>query len=233
MITATDIEERKGSERVLAATIAELEHRAHHDPMTNLPNRMLLVDRLRQAVHGARLARAAVAVFYLDLDRFKAINDSLGHAAGDRVLLETGARIVATLRAKDTASRVGGDEFIIVCETDGDDAAIANVATRLLAAVTAPIDVGDARVIVEASIGISVFPADGDDPDILIRKADAAMYSAKQSGRNGFRRYSNDAQSIVAAASFEAELRHCDQRRPTGRSLSADHQHRERCAARR
>jgi diguanylate cyclase (GGDEF)-like protein len=193
---------------MLAETVAKLEHRAHHDPMTDLPNRMLLTDRLTQAIRQAQRANDHVAVFYLDLDRFKAINDSLGHAAGDCVLLETGTRIVSTLRSGDTASRVGGDEFIVVCTTDGDETALARMAARLLDCVTVPIDVRGERVIVEASIGVSLFPVDGCDADTLIRKADAAMYSAKKHGRNGFRRYSGEAQSIVAAAAFEAELRH-------------------------
>jgi diguanylate cyclase (GGDEF)-like protein len=167
------------------------------------------MDRLSQAITQANRTHGGVIVLYVDLDRFKAVNDSLGHAAGDIVLKETGLRIVGTLRAGDTASRVGGDEFIVVCATSerGDD--VSHVATRLIAAVTAPIDVSGEHVTVEASIGISVYPSDGFDADTLIRKADAAMYSAKQTGRNTFRRYSNEAHtSIVAAAEFEAELRH-------------------------
>jgi len=209
IVTATDIEQRKSAETTLAVTVAELEHRVHHDAMTDLPNRMLLMDRLAQAMTLANRAHTGVIVLYLDLDRFKAINDTFGHPAGDHVLKETGLRIVATLRAGDTASRVGGDEFIVVCATNGcgDDAP--HIAARLLKAVTASIDVGGELVNVEASIGVSIYPADGFDADTLIRKADAAMYSAKQNGRNTYRRYSNEAHiSIVAAAELEAELRH-------------------------
>jgi diguanylate cyclase (GGDEF)-like protein/PAS domain S-box-containing protein len=209
MITATDIEELKNAERALAETIAQLEHRAHHDPMTNLPNRTLLVDRLTEAMVRASRSQAPVFVLYVDLDRFKAINDSFGHATGDLVLQRTGERIVEILREGDTASRVGGDEFIIVCENIDGPAEIERIAARLLAAITTSTEIGAQRINVEASIGISAFPVDGSDADTLIRKADAAMYSAKQSGRNTFRRYSNEAHtSIVAAAAFEAELRH-------------------------
>jgi diguanylate cyclase (GGDEF)-like protein/PAS domain S-box-containing protein len=209
IVTATDIEERKAAEKTLAITVAELEHRVHHDAMTDLPNRMLLMDRLSQAMTLANRSHTGVIVLYVDLDRFKAINDTFGHAAGDRVLKETGLRVVATLRAGDTASRVGGDEFIVVCATNGRGDDIPHIATRLLKAVTAPIDVCGELTNIEASIGVSVYPADGFDADTLIRKADAAMYSAKQNGRNNFRRFSNEAHiSIVAAAELEAELRH-------------------------
>jgi diguanylate cyclase (GGDEF)-like protein/PAS domain S-box-containing protein len=209
IVTATDIEERKSAEKTLAVTVAQLEHRVHHDAMTDLPNRMLLMDRLAQAMTLANRAHTGVIVLYVDLDRFKAINDTFGHTAGDHVLKETGLRIVATLRAGDTASRVGGDEFIVVCATGGCGDDVPHIATRLLKAVTAPIDVGGEFVNVEASIGVSIYPADGFDADTLIRKADAAMYSAKQDGRNTYRRYSNEAHiSIVAAAELEAELRH-------------------------
>jgi diguanylate cyclase (GGDEF)-like protein/PAS domain S-box-containing protein len=209
IVTATDIEERKSAEKTLAVTVAELEHRVHHDAMTDLPNRMLLMDRLSQAMTLANRAHTGVIVLYVDLDRFKAINDTMGHAAGDRVLKETGLRIVATLRAGDTASRVGGDEFIVVCATNGRGDDVPHIAARLLKAVTEPIDVCGQFVSVEASIGVSVYPADGFEGDTLIRKADAAMYSAKQNGRNTYRRYSNEAHiSIVAAAELEAELRH-------------------------
>jgi diguanylate cyclase (GGDEF)-like protein/PAS domain S-box-containing protein len=209
IITATDIEERKTAERTLAVTVAELEHRVHHDAMTDLPNRMLLMDRLSQAMTLANRTHGSLIVLYVDLDRFKAINDTFGHAAGDRVLKETGRRILATLRAGDTASRVGGDEFIVVCATTGRGEDVPHIATRLLKAITAPIEICGEPLSVESSIGVSVYPADGFDAETLIRKADAAMYSAKQSGRNSFRRYSNEAHiSIVAAAEFEAELRH-------------------------
>jgi diguanylate cyclase (GGDEF)-like protein/PAS domain S-box-containing protein len=209
IVTATDIEERKSAEKTLAVTVAELEHRVHHDAMTDLPNRMLLMDRLAQAMTLANRAHTGVIVLYVDLDRFKAINDTFGHAAGDHVLKETGLRIVATLRTGDTASRVGGDEFIVVCATGGCGDDVPHIAARLLKAVTAPIDVGGEFVNVEASVGVSMYPADGFDADTLIRKADAAMYSAKQDGRNTYRRYSNESHiSIVAAAELEAELRH-------------------------
>jgi diguanylate cyclase (GGDEF)-like protein/PAS domain S-box-containing protein len=207
--TATDIEERKTAEKTLAQTVAKLEHIAHHDPLTNLANRTLLIDRLAQAIAQADRAHAGVIVLYIDLDRFKAINDTLGHAAGDCVLRATAARIEGLLRVGDTASRVGGDEFIIVCATAGHGEDATHLASRLLEALTVPIDINGEPLAVEASIGISVYPSDGLDPDTLIRKADVAMYSAKGQGRNTVRRYNTEAHhSIVAAAQFEAELRH-------------------------
>jgi diguanylate cyclase (GGDEF)-like protein len=209
IVTATDIEERKAAEKTLASTIAELEHIAHHDPMTDLPNRMRLMERVQHAIAHAQQIHGGVAVLYIDLDRFKAVNDSLGHAAGDEVLRQTGRRILASLRDGDIASRVGGDEFVVVCGTTRSNDDGSRVAARILAAVTEPIVVAGERVAVEACIGVSVFPADGNDADSLIRCADTAMYAAKQSGRNTYRRFNNEAHAdALAAAAFEAELRH-------------------------
>ncbi len=206
--TATDIEDSKAAATQLAQAAAELEHLAHHDPVTNLPNRMLLVERLAAAIALAQRNRTGVIVLYLDLDRFKIVNDTLGHAAGDRVLAVTAKRIADALRAGDTASRVGGDEFVLVCATSEGAEDAGRVAARLHAAIGQPIDVGAQSVSVGASIGISLYPADGLLGEELVEKADTAMYAAKQSGRNAFRLYSADAHtSIVASLNFETELR--------------------------
>jgi diguanylate cyclase (GGDEF)-like protein/PAS domain S-box-containing protein len=212
--TATDIEDSKAAAVILANTAAKLEHLAHHDPMTNLPNRMLLVERLGQAIALAQRAKSQILVLYIDLDRFKIINDTRGHAAGDRVLAVTGQRIAEALRTGDTASRVGGDEFVLVCATTEATEDAARLAARLLEAIGQPIEIDGDYVCVGASIGISMYPADGVTGDELISHADSAMYCAKQSGRNLFRMYHDEAHnSIIAALDFESELRSALERR--------------------
>jgi diguanylate cyclase (GGDEF)-like protein/PAS domain S-box-containing protein len=205
--TATDIDDSKAAAALLAGSAAALEHLAHHDPMTNLPNRRLLEERLSQAIALAQRAKTEVLVLYLDLDRFKIINDTRGHAAGDRVLAVTGERIADALRTGDTAGRVGGDEFVLVCATAGAVQEAALLATRLLHAIGEPIAIDGEMVSVGASIGISMYPSDGTTGSELIRKADTAMYAAKQSGRNLFHIYRPETHSsILAAIEFEAEL---------------------------
>jgi diguanylate cyclase (GGDEF)-like protein/PAS domain S-box-containing protein len=205
--TATDVEESKAAAALLAGTAAKLEHLAHHDPMTNLANRTLLEERLSQAIALARRAITEVIVLYIDLDRFKVINDTRGHSAGDRVLAVTGERIADALRAGDTAGRVGGDEFVLVCATSEATGEAALLAARLLHAIGQPIDLDGDMVSVGASIGISMYPGDGTAGPELIRKADSAMYAAKQSGRNLFQFYRAETHSsIVAAMELEAEL---------------------------
>jgi diguanylate cyclase (GGDEF)-like protein len=162
--------------------VDKLNFLAYHDALTLLPNRALLFDRLTQALAYAQRAGTGVLVVYLDLNHFKAVNDSMGHAAGDRVLGEIAHRLAACIRDCDTASRVGGDEFVLVYTTaDERDAAL--IEYRLLTAIGAPIDVGGATVTIGASLGMSLYPRDGSDPAALIDGADAAMYSAKLAGR--------------------------------------------------
>ena len=207
IVTATDIDARKAAEAALAASTAELTHRADHDPLTNLPNRVRLMERLEQMTAVAEAGGTEVVVLYLDLDHFKEVNDTLGHQLGDKVLIETATRINAILRAGDVASRFGGDEFVVVCAAaDGDDAT--GIANRIAAAVRAPLELAGQRVVVSSSIGISIFPHDGTRPAELIQRADSAMYRAKESGRDGWCRSS--AQTHVPAVStleLEVELR--------------------------
>ncbi|HMA30908.1 MAG TPA: diguanylate cyclase [Casimicrobiaceae bacterium] len=164
----------------------ELSHLAQHDFLTGLPNRMLLNDRLDQAIARARRHGRRVAVLFLDLDGFKHINDSLGHAVGDRLLQNTGKRLAAAVRASDTVSRQGGDEFVVVlCEVE-DLQNVGRHAEKILAALSAPHALAGRDTHVDASIGISFFPDDGNDAEALIKCADAAMYRAKENGRNTY-----------------------------------------------
>jgi diguanylate cyclase (GGDEF)-like protein len=162
-----------------AAEAERFHHLALHDALTQLPNRLLLMDRLAAALAHAQCTGTEVLVIFLDLNDFKAINDTMGHAAGDRVLGEVALRIAGCLRRCDTASRVGGDEFVLVCATADAAADTADIRSRLAHAIAAPIDVNGTPVTIGASIGISSFPADGSHPTALIDRADRAMYHIK------------------------------------------------------
>jgi diguanylate cyclase (GGDEF)-like protein/PAS domain S-box-containing protein len=156
---------------------------AQYDILTGLPNRLLLSDRLASSLELARRHRSPLAVLFLDIDGFKAVNDSLGHAAGDRLLQTVGAALAGALRRSDTVSRYGGDEFVIVLsEMEGADDAAA-VVKKLHRAVSGPFQIDGQQVVVTASIGIARYPDHGQDADTLIRYADAAMYRAKRAGR--------------------------------------------------
>jgi diguanylate cyclase (GGDEF)-like protein/PAS domain S-box-containing protein len=165
----------------------QMTYAAQHDVVTNLPNRLLLSDRISQATSLARRHRRPLAVLFLDLDRFKNINDSLGHAAGDNLLLSVSKRLLSSVRRSDTVSRQGGDEFVILLSevTHPEDAATS--ARQILHSLSAPHSVGGQDVHILGSIGISLYPQDGEDAETLIKNADTAMYHAKESGRNTFR----------------------------------------------
>jgi diguanylate cyclase (GGDEF)-like protein/PAS domain S-box-containing protein len=159
---------------------------AQHDPLTDLPNRILLNDRLAQAIALARRQGKQLAVMFLDLDRFKHINDSLGHAVGDQLLQSVAKRLMAVVRSSDTVCRQGGDEFVILLADveHAEDAALS--AQKILAALTVPHCIDQLELHVTVSIGISIYPEDGQDADTLIKSADTAMYHAKESGRNNY-----------------------------------------------
>jgi diguanylate cyclase (GGDEF)-like protein/PAS domain S-box-containing protein len=165
----------------------KLSHLAEHDVLTDLPNRMLLNDRLNQAISLARRHRSLVAVLFLDLDRFKHVNDSLGHAVGDRLLQEVGKRLTEAVRDSDTVSRHGGDEFVVVLSEVEHARNAAQHAEKLHASLSAPHAIAQHDLRINASIGISMFPRDGQDAETLVRCADTAMYEAKESGRNTHR----------------------------------------------
>jgi diguanylate cyclase (GGDEF)-like protein/PAS domain S-box-containing protein len=164
----------------------QLSHLAEHDFLTGLPNRLLLNDRLTQAISLSRRHSGQLAVLFLDLDRFKNTNDSLGHNIGDQLLQSVASRLASCVRRSDTVSRQGGDEFVILLSelNDAQDAAI--TATKILDAVTLPHDIGPHSIQISASIGVSIYPEDGGTADVLTRNADAAMYEAKDNGRNNF-----------------------------------------------
>ncbi len=167
-----------------------LEFLAHHDPLTRLPNRVLLRDRLQHALSRLRRERGGLAVLFVDLDHFKQINDTLGHAVGDIVLCQAAEAMLALLRAGDTVARIGGDEFVLLIEDDASTDSVSIVARKLVERFAAPFRVNGQELFVTASVGISLFPADGIDIDTLLRHADIAMYQAKEGGRNAFRFYS-------------------------------------------
>lgn len=164
----------------------QLEHVAHHDSLTGLPNRVLLGDRLQQAITIARRQRQGLAVAFLDLDGFKAINDTHGHDVGDALLVAVAARMKATLRECDTLARIGGDEFVAVLGELSEAAQLRPVLERLLDAARQPLAIDGLSLQVSASIGVALYPDDGSEPDLLLRCADQAMYRAKQAGRNRF-----------------------------------------------
>lgn len=182
----SDITERKQAEDKII-------HQAYHDALTNLPNRVLFKDRLEQALAFAqRLKHQNVAVLFMDLDRFKFINDTLGHDTGDQLLQEVAVRLHKCVRATDTVARLGGDEFtILLPEVDHADEALL-VASKILEAMKQPFILAGQELFVTASIGISMFPKDGESVDTLMKNADAAMYHVKGQGRAGFHLYTDD-----------------------------------------
>lgn len=167
---------------------ARLEHQSIHDPLTNLPNRLLFMDRLTQSLHRAREAHHSIAVIFLDLDRFKVINDSLGHRVGDAVVVATAERISAALRPSDTVARFGGDEFVVLCDPVADETTAMLFAERLANAVRRPLSIGPDEIFVTASLGVALASDDGHTAETLVRDADAAMYRAKEDGRSRVRR---------------------------------------------
>jgi diguanylate cyclase (GGDEF)-like protein/PAS domain S-box-containing protein len=170
----------------LKAKESQIQHQAHHDALTGLPNRALLRDRLGMAINGARREGRKVAVLSVDLDNFKQVNDSLGHMVGDIYLQQAAEQMRQMVRPQDTLARVGGDEFVVVLQDVENERDAAQVAERLLARFTEPVRVQEHELFVGASVGIALFPDDGDDPDTLVRNADIAMSRAKEQGK---RRY--------------------------------------------
>ncbi len=165
----------------------QLTRLAHYDALTDLPNRALFMDRLAQALARAHRRETAFALLYMDLDGFKAVNDTCGHAAGDALLAAVARRLQEAVRASDTVARMGGDEFTVLLEDIHGPEDALRVAEQIRAALAAPFPHGDAECRVGISIGIACHPADGTDSDALLRAADGALYQVKRAGRGGIR----------------------------------------------
>jgi diguanylate cyclase (GGDEF)-like protein/PAS domain S-box-containing protein len=196
-----DISRRKDEE-------AQTRHLAEHDFLTDLPNRVLFNDRLQQALAAARRKHAKVALLFVDLDRFKAINDCHGHPVGDLVLKEVAQRLSRCVRSVDTVSRQGGDEFVVILADIGGEDHAAHVASSVMQAISQIKQVGSFDVSVGSSIGISIFPDDASDTESLLHHADLAMYHAKQDGRNQFQFFSQAMNAhVIERIELENRLR--------------------------
>jgi len=174
----------------------QLEHQANYDALTGLPNRNLLLDRLKQAVFAQRYVRS-IAVVFIDLDHFKFVNDSLGHSAGDKLLQHMADRLRAAVRDGDTVARLGGDEFVLILNDQPNDEVIFRAMQRIIGDVCEPVSIDGKELYVTCSAGISLHPQDGTDIETLLKNADAAMYRAKEHGRNNFQFYTSEMNRLV------------------------------------
>ncbi|WP_228518629.1 bifunctional diguanylate cyclase/phosphodiesterase [Methylophilus sp. 13] len=172
---------------------------AEHDYLTDLPNRLLLTDRITQAISAAKRRGSKLAILFFDIDHFKRVNDTLGHEVGDQLLKVLSKKLQMCIRASDTLSRQGGDEFVVLLPELTDDAVPAEIAQKILFSIKDPISIANHELFITASIGIAVYPDDGDNVDVLTRHADAAMYHAKNSGRNNYQFFTKEMSARVAA----------------------------------
>ena len=191
VIVLNDITERKAMEE-------QLLHLATHDALTGLPNRALVLDRIRQSMAMSSRTKSLVGLLFLDLDRFKNINDGLGHKMGDALLCLVAQRVKATIRSSDTVARIGGDEFIIVLPAVKNEEECGRIAQTILNEIRKPFKIEDRDLHITSSIGIAQSPSDGIDPDIIIRNADTAMYEAKAAGRDNFKYYTREMNLLVS-----------------------------------
>lgn len=197
-----DISERKEAEKKLL-------HQATFDSLTNLPNRFLAFDRLEQAIKQTSRNNKKVVIMFIDVDQFKKINDTLGHASGDKLLIEVGERLLTCVRGHDTVARLGGDEFLIITDNIKHISEIDVIAQRILYKLSRPYMMGSHELYFTASIGISSCPDDSSDPQTLLRNADTAMYLAKETGRNTFKFYTPELnQQAKDRLNMESKLRH-------------------------
>jgi diguanylate cyclase (GGDEF)-like protein/PAS domain S-box-containing protein len=201
-----DISERKRAEE-------QIEYQAYHDALTGLPNRRLFRDRLTVALAHSRRLQSTLAVMFLDLDRFKYVNDTLGHSLGDELLKAVAARLHAALREEDSIARMGGDEFTVLLPELNNPEDAASVAQKLLEAVGQPMRIDETELFITTSIGIALFPNDGDSAEMLLKNADHAMYRAKDAGRNSYQMFTEAMNSrALERLSMENNLRHALER---------------------
>ncbi len=213
--TWTDISERKKMEEVLAKQNIELkrakvhlQYQAEHDALTDLPNRNLFLDRLSQSIKHAKRNNKKVAVLFLDLDRFKEVNDSLGHHVGDELLKIISIRLQKNIRHSDTVSRIGGDEFTMIIDQIGSMEEIIDTVQKVINSINELVQIEEHQIYVTFSIGIAVYPDDAKDSDSLLKNADAAMYKAKSEGRNNYQFYTSDmTKKALERITLEAELK--------------------------
>ena len=201
-ITINALKGRGGKVQTYAATLIDitvlkktekmLQQMAHFDKLTNLPNRSLMLDRLNQALSLAKRHGKYVAVMLLDLDRFKEVNDTLGHDMGDKLLVEAADRLTNILRESDTVARIGGDEFISVLPEISHPNNAAHIAQKFVKSLASPFHLEGHKLYISASIGIAMYPGDGTEPDNLVKNADTAMYHAKAQGKNNFKFFTED-----------------------------------------
>ncbi len=180
-----DLTERKAAEE-------KIKHMAHHDHLTDLPNRVLFMDRLDQAISLAKRSSSKVALLFLDLDGFKLVNDVMGHDMGDRLLQGVALRLNEIVRSSDTVARVGGDEFVLVLNNIGSMKDAALVAEKIIQALSEPFELSGGECRIGGSVGIAVFPDDSEVPETLLKRADEAMYCAKQNGKNNYRFHASE-----------------------------------------
>jgi diguanylate cyclase (GGDEF)-like protein len=199
--TLLDVTERTKAEQ-------EIHQLANYDTLTGLPNRNLLHDRLQQAVVQAARVQGSVGVLFLDLDRFKGVNDSLGHKAGDQLLRTLAERLRVCVRESDTLARIGGDEFVVILNVVTDEDGISAAASKILAIVSEPFVIDGQELYLTTSIGVAVYPTDGDDVQSLLKHADLAMYQAKELDRNNFQFFSTDLNvKVMERMVLESSLR--------------------------
>lgn len=179
---ANDVTERKWMEE-------KIKHMAFHDSLTSLPNRILFNDRLTLALAHAHRNKEMLAVLFLDLDRFKSINDTLGHTAGDLLLHEIANRLKSCIREEDTVARFAGDEFTLLLSGINEAEDVHSIARKILDAIRQPLMIREHELYITASIGIAIYPNDGEDAETLLKNADTAMYHAKEQGRNNYQFY--------------------------------------------
>ncbi len=199
LIALADIDHRKRLQE-------DMRRRALHDPLTGLANRAMFLESLERALHKARRRRAQFSLLFVDLDRFKEVNDTMGHPAGDVLLKSVAGRLVAAVRQSDLVARLGGDEFVILVEEHGGPEEVMIVAQKVLAMVERPVPVDWREASVSASIGIASFPEDGDDVETLLANADTAMYQSKERGRNNFQFYSPEL-NVISQRRLQLERR--------------------------